>query len=72
MPCGGYEAPVLWYDNADARRAYVCGAKAAADGLYFHMNGPEIRALEQWLSDLAAWTRGPPPPAPQLWPWDGP
>ena len=67
MPADGYAAPVLWYDIAEARRAYLCGARAAADGLFFHMDGPEIRAMEQWLADLGAWTGGPPPPAPHEW-----
>lgn len=59
--------PLMFEDRA-ARDAYRRGVHDALESGIIHQSGARMRALQQWVIDLEAWSGGEPPDAPHLWP----
>ena len=57
----------MHFDDPAIRAAYRRGALDACESGFDRLPGPELRAIEEWLSDLEAWHEGDPPPPPYAW-----
>jgi hypothetical protein len=56
------------YSAPQSRRAFIEGARAAFDAALVTLDPREARMIAHWIEvDLADWTGGEPPPAPQDW-----
>lgn len=57
----------MQYDTPGLRAAYLAGATYAAEATMLDLSAAKAREMEDWLAELGAWTKGPPPLGPQSW-----
>jgi len=55
------------FNDASAREAYRCGARASYDSATPYLDARQERAILEWLTELDAWQGGDPPPSPAAW-----